>query len=110
MDETGFYEGKVVNSAKEVLESGKLTKNGFYQSKNLPDQEVEKDFQVTKFLLNAISKERRGISINDMANENCDLPLVDKLLFARRYTYKPTRKRKQYAYVQTASAKSHVKR
>lgn len=92
IDETGFYEGKLVGSTRELLERGKLTKNGFYQSKDLPDREVEKDFQVTKFLLSAISK-AKGTSVADMARESCDLPLVDKLLFARRYTYKEAPKR-----------------
>lgn len=92
VDKTGFYEGKPVSSTKELLYRGKLTKNGVYQSKDLSDRDVEKDFQVTKFLLNAISK-AKGTSVSDMERESCDLPLVDKLLFARRYTYKETPKK-----------------
>ncbi|KAL0265843.1 UNVERIFIED_CONTAM: hypothetical protein PYX00_011561 [Menopon gallinae] len=82
VDETGFYEGRVVGSPSEVLESGRLTKNGFYQPRDLSDKEVEEDFQTTKLLLSAIARER-GTSVDQMASENCDLPLVDKLLFTR---------------------------
>lgn len=108
VDETGFYEGKLVGSTKELLDSGKLTKNGFYQSKDLPESDVEKDFQVTKFLLSAISKVKET-SISDMARENCDLPLVDRLLFARRYTYKETPKRETVCICSDALCKEPCK-
>lgn len=88
VDETGFYEGRPVSGVDEILEKGKLTKNGFYQSKDTSTEELEKGFETSKFLIAEIAKERK-VSIRDILNEECGLSFVDRVIFSKHYTASP---------------------
>lgn len=84
VDETGYYEGSMAENVKQVLEKGRLTKNGFYQLKEISDQEVDAGFRSTQGLIAKIAAEK-GLSVQDLKNDQCELSAVDKLLFARAY-------------------------
>lgn len=89
VDETGFYEGKLVSSVKEILEKGRLTKNGFYQSKDIPPENLEKGFETSKFLIGEIAKERK-MAVKDVLSEECNhLSSADRLIFSRQYPKRP---------------------
>lgn len=88
LDDSGFYQGRLVDNMPDVLQKGILTKNGFYQSKELSSSEIDKQFETSKFLITEISKIRK-ISIRDLINTKCNLSLADRLIFSKNYRVSP---------------------
>ncbi|ELQ74042.1 hypothetical protein THOM_3044 [Trachipleistophora hominis] len=89
VDETGFLRGKLVSSLKEIIEKGKLTDTGFFQSKDMSDEQLKKSFQAMKVLISEIARIKNK-RIVDVMNEELRMTSLDKLIFEKNYKEKST--------------------
>ncbi|KAM0676309.1 hypothetical protein GVAV_000273 [Gurleya vavrai] len=92
IDDTGYFEGELCGSFEEITEKGILTPNGFFQNKKLSTGELGAQFTTIKLLIEEISHEK-GKSIRELLQENNDISITDRLIFA--HSYKDTLKNKQ---------------
>lgn len=99
-DETDIFEGMPVNSYEEIIEKGNLTPIGFYQSKDLTEDDHEKHFKTIKNIIRELAKERK-VNIPELFRENNKIPIIDRLIFARAYknTLGPSKQEDNYVKV-----------
>ncbi|ELQ76362.1 hypothetical protein THOM_0675 [Trachipleistophora hominis] len=89
VDETGFLRGELMNSLEEIVEKGRITDTGFFQSKDMSDEQLKESFHVMKVLIGEIARIKNK-RIIDVMNEELRMTSLDKLIFVKNYKEKST--------------------
>ncbi|KAF7682923.1 hypothetical protein TCON_1862 [Astathelohania contejeani] len=87
IDSSGYFEAIPCDSMEDIVKYGKLTPNGFFQSKSLTNDELKEQFITIKLILEEIAREKK-INIKDLLKSDCDISIVDRLIFAQTYKEK----------------------
>ncbi|ELA45795.1 hypothetical protein VCUG_02718, partial [Vavraia culicis subsp. floridensis] len=56
VDETGFLRGKLVDSVEDIVDRGKITDTGFFQSKDMSDEQLRESLHVMQVLISEIAR------------------------------------------------------
>lgn len=79
VDESGYFEGIIVESRSQIPEKGMLTDIGFYQDASLGREELSSHYVSMKMIIEEISKETH-IKTGDLQKEKVDLSMVSELV------------------------------
>lgn len=85
IDDTGFFEGILCKTYQQIADEGNITPIGFFQSNKLTRGQLGAQFTSIKILIDEIAREKKK-NIRELMDENGDMSVVDKLIFA--YAYK----------------------
>lgn len=89
VDETGFLQGKLVDSVEDIVEKGKITDTGFFQSKDMSDEQLRESFHVMQVLISEIARIKNK-RIVDVMSEEVRMTPLDRLIFEKNYKEKKT--------------------
>jgi hypothetical protein len=85
VDDTGYFEGKHVEKFADILEQGRLTDVGLFQSKDAAESEIKSNVISMKMLYNEIAKARE-VRLEKLIEEKCSLSAVEELIYFSNYS------------------------